>query len=535
MAEIAPIKTLQKAVEETLTPMIDSYEQELSPTYKMIFRDSGGVTRDNWGRNWILKKVFKTGLAGAYKYEAMDSGLTTMNTSTSSNDPNFNIYGTSAQTYWQGPDETTQPGYFNYDCGLIKGVGNLHVPAELMRVDQMDASLTDQLGAIIEGTARRVSLHNVVTFLSEAPSISGSVNTKKVPGIIATISSDEFAAVGSTIANGAVESGLSLSGGSIRRFEEAQEIDLYYIDTDDLILANDGVSAGVAASGLYVNVADPLAGTIDIINRTGGTVTIPASGTTVYVVQHGTYGDDITLSTDTPMEDVKLPYSLEMLQASSGEILGSSGSNTLDTDRHPWAKSYIQTHTGALSETALLQYLSRVEYAKGNQLKFDLAVTTPGVFVGYVENGVEGFYTYERNDAPLKLNQGYTQMDDTDIVMNAFGRKLRIRCDSFVGKGKLYGLVTANRNWKKHVPPRLRNAGSRGGTFDAGIEFMAPVLHPGNGGSIFAPVYGTTSSYYGQLASMLQAPFWYPYQILPDKLPSLQINGITESMGPVNS
>jgi hypothetical protein len=522
-------------VKETMVPRIDYHMGELSPTFRKIIKDSNSVAKDDWGRNWIVKKTFRTGLAGAFRFGPMEEGGTLLSHTTddalgSDVYPNFTIRGQVSQAGWPGPDASPSPGFFNWKFSLTKGKGNIFSTIDLRRIESLNATIGSEFTAMMDAAAEHVALTCCNSFFAE--DYTGQTNP--APGTLA-----KFESPGSgTIADNSVNSSaLVLTGGSIRRLADGQPVDLYHDDGGTWTRLNTGTGSEGA---LFVHIVDPLANAVNFINITGTAVTWPGSGD-VYIVPHRAYttaaGSDTTaLGSASPT--CYLPYGIESTLRSTGYLFGTSDAlnNAIDLAQHPHFKSYVQSVGGVIDEDQFRRYISRCMHAYGGRYVPETFIMQEGVLNGIID-GVSGMFTIERNGTPLTLNQGYNQIGDAEVVFHAFGKKFSLVSDSFVGKGKVYGVHMRNGNWKKHVPPRLTNAATNQ-VFDQGLEFVAPLITGGS--SIWMGVNSASSMQPGyvpasQITNQLQAPFYYPYQIMPDVIPGMKLTDVQGDLGPVNS
>lgn len=516
-----PYGTLGAIIRETLTPRIDYYTKELSPWFKTVFPSSKNVVKADWGRDWLVKKTFRTGLAGAFQFGSMTPGTAYLATGDTAA-PNFNIYGESSQSVWQTPNQATSPGFFNWQIGLTKGIGNMYIPAELRRVAATGAAIGDEFSANIDATAENVALNVCNAFFAETHTISG----KQVPGILATIATTTGGVFGAGAwASGTAKTAIPILSGSIRRFADGLQVDLWY--------DNDGTLTKINTGGpVFVNVTDDLADTIGLVNMGSGdsgssyAITIPTSGTTVYITPHMAYAaTSYVLASVQPYPN--LPFGIERVLINSGSLYGTAGTGGIDLSRHPVFKSYLINVGASLDEMELMRYIARWQRSRSTLFHPDTFVCSEGVFVGYVANGLEGVYNYERNAQALTIKGGVKDVGGSAMSFDAFGKTYFIKTDPFIGKGKMYGTVTRNQNWKRYVPPRLTNTRTHE-VFDAGVEFVVPLLNPG-ANDIFQGVKQAATA---ATTDMLEAPFNYPYQIVPDILPGIFAYGIQESIGP---
>jgi hypothetical protein len=520
-------------VRETMAPQIDYYERELSPFFKNKIATSAGVMPTKlggWGRNWEIIKTFRTGVSGTFGWADVDPvGNVALHPgidSPSDPNPNFQVFGTSAYQTWPSAAKTTAPAYFNWKFGLCRGKGNVHFPAELLRIDAMDAAIGEQYGALIDGCAELVAMTQCNAFHAESVTPAGA--TYPLDGIIGAVSAADFDLTDNLWPINTA-SDCTLTMGSIRRFAEGMPVDLYYVSSTTAYKMNDNSDD----LPVWVNIADAYGDKVTLFHTGAGSGTsdgidsgnsgnFPTSGT-IYLVQRGTYAENVDLSAAT---SPRLPYGWERVLKSSGTLYGTT-SGSIDLARHPWFRSYVIDNVGAtLDETLFLEYLARIFYARSFSMAPDEFWMTPGVFNSYITNGLEGVYFYERNGERVTLDQGVAGTPDSMMKFSAFGKTFSIGVDPFIGKGKCFGVVSKNNNWKKYVPPKLKGAGSKEG-FDQSVEWLVPVVNPGANG-----IFQGTKTSGGETTDLMEAPFSYFSQWVPDVLPGIVFKGCVEAYGP---
>lgn len=540
-----PAATLSNIVKETMSNQVDNYLSSLSPCWRRVIRDNTSASRADWGRNWQIIKLLRTGLSGTFEFSALDNGSVGLAATTSINS---NIYGASAGTTWPGAGFSTAPAYWQYRLSFVRMKGNMHFPAEIRRIDNLNSMVGNQYAAIIESTAQQMAFQLCNAFWADTATVTrADAATATVCGVLGTLTvgggAGQFA--DSDWASGTARTGLALTTGSVRRFEDGMRVSLYCWDTTDdkLVQMDYGTDAGAATGPVFVTLTNSLGDTIGLVNQSGRTITAATHiyGTTIYITLpnaipvaglHGTHYNTVELTSGVTAQG-NLPWGINTVMKNSGYLYGTVLSTGLVSDdglsltQHPRFKSYNQTVSAALDESLLLQYASRWQHARGQMFAVDEFWTTEGVFGGYVE-GIDGLYTYERNGSRLNAQGGVTgggENDEAVMTFAAYGKVYKIRTDPFISAGKLYGVVTRNNNWKKYVPPRLPGVKGYDG-FDNSIEFIVPMLTGSS--EIFQGI--KTSA--GATTDVLEAPFNYLYQTAADIAPGIVLSSITESIGP---
>ena len=550
---------VNNAIEETLEPRIMSNAHALSRCFRRVapnIANDGSVQKPDFSQDWYLRRLFMTGLAGAFKFGQMSPGSAYVDSTTlTTSKPNFNILGENAADTWQGPNQSTSPTYFQYFTPLSKGIGNMHAELEFIRTDQMNANKAALLSHIVDGAARKVALFMCNAFLAETATLTcqgGRIATFEAC-VLGSFDPGAGVTFSGTLDNANNVQTYTLVTGAVRRFQEGQEVDL---------IACVGTNhrwqrLNPAASPVHVNISNGGADTITLINTTGGDITIPANtvggGTTNYVliVPHGalsnqtfaaatanqSIGADVNASGTTYIS--VLPFGVERFLKNSGGLCGTSANfvttstptNSIDLARFPDYKSYVESLGSALDEQILIRRAARCDYAGlTDDNMWDEAWMTPGAFASYFDS-LDGFYNWERNGRRVDVSK---QGTGSSIGFSALGKEYSIETDPFIGKGKLYGLITRNSNIKMQQPPRIPGTRSGAG-LPSGVEFVVPKLNPGandiwQGAKIVNSSGSNTSA--GATSSLLEAPFWFPYQVMFDNMRGMKLTDITETMGP---
>lgn len=531
--------TFSNAVQQTLYPKIDEVQAEISPTWKSLFKNSSNVYRPYWGQNWLVRKVFKTGLAGSANFDKVGQATVGWNTDTSisgtsAQSPNFTNYGTGAQSVWQTPGQSVNPGYHQWVFPLWKMLGTAYIPLDLIRAAEQGANIYDEAEGIVEGTAMNVAYQRANAFFAETSTLTTATTSYVVtfPGCVLGEFDPATTAISALADQNALQ--VTLTAGAIARFEDGLPVDIFVSKTatDNLVCVNYNSSRIPA----FINVVDGTADTIQIVNLSGSAFLTAAntSGQKALIVPwksvditnaSGNWGagsSGVMTIAGTATAPVLLPHGIERILVSTGTLYGDYTATTgINVDRFKWAKSYLPGAVGsALDRTLLVRYIARMVHGRKYRRKMpNLFLTTEGAFAAYTES-VNGFEARQAQGQRMDFSdEGISE----DINFNAFGYRMSVRSDPFIGKGKLYGICAEDENWKVHMPPRLRNTVT-GKSFDPGVEFVAPLL---GANSYLQGVKSST----GATTDMLEMPFYLLYNIVPDYIPGMKLTSVGESYG----
>lgn len=485
------LETLDRTVTEDFGKSIMAASHDEDPWSSNLINSSMGVSRDGLGRGWQKFQVFKQGLGGAARWRPVTGNSIT----TSQDDNQFAIYGTAAPQTFPDLDEQTAPTYVQANITLKEMAGSFPVPTELLRLDQNPNNIANQVGAIIEASARRVARREILAFWGESATNSGTVGAyaKVNNSGNVTIKADGVVS-GST----AITEAMGLTRYMCLRFQPGESLDVYRNNSGTYTQKNTAASQPV-----FVAFVDPVAIEIKLIAYSGSDITL-------------TGGENHEL---WPRESSTLaagavtnhqPTALEQVIVNSGTVYGLSLTN------FPFFKSVVAAVNGSLTENVLNKFVGGFLVVKPASGKIDSLVTTPGVKNEYVNN-----LTYsgrrDRFSMPVSLGgEGFT----SDWGYQWDGTKMAMDTSSFCPEGTLFGLKLANGNWKKIVPPGIPGTGSDG-RFGDGVEFLGSMTH----NSIFVPAREPTSAAY---TDFLEAPFKRWLEYMPEYICGMKLTGLTE-------
>lgn len=538
---------INNAVQQTLVSRIDYWEHKKSKIWSRVAQTSDGLVPRDWGQDWRLRKLFKVGIGGTVGVGQMQPNTVFLGTDSATN-ANFGILGVSAGEVGLNPNNSTTPQYYVYQQPLSKLKGLMTVEQELTRLEKVDATKAKVCEDTIEGTAEKLGIYKSNLFWAETDTLAlrGGTYTATLEG--AVLAKIQVTGADVTIADGAASAALTITGGSIARFEDALEVDVICSSggSNDVM-----VRVNPADSPLFISGVDPLANALKLVNVTGGAVTLVGStnsGITpnyVFLVPHKaldnqswsatTAAATITLTANTTFVP-QTAYGIERVLKGSGSLFGTSAShatasaasNSIDLSRYPKYRSYVYDAGGnALDETFLLQLTARLEQAGYNdEERPNEWWTNPGVSSGFI-GAQDGLYVYQRNGQKVDINAGFSNAEGFEF--QGFGGPCRLMTDRYIGEKKLYGTNNSDgKAFQQIQPPRMPGTKSGEG-FMGAVEF----LNPSRGyNDIWAPVRKVVSSV-AYDSTLMGADFFMPYQLLPNSFRGMLVYNIGTSMAPV--
>lgn len=537
-----PSSALAVIIPEVLSKQIDVFATTMSPLVSQTVESSNNVFKPDWGRGaadgsgaqWCVNKTFEVGVAGTYAWAPVSgqtdmAGTATAIANAATATSRVNRY--SAQT---GAGFGTYPGvgysvgqsWFRYSITLAKLVGNMALPAEVIRSGNI--ALADPLQRTIKGTAANLAkglanaaLHE--TYTAQTNAVRGILGTIAVGGSAGQCAASEWTA-------GTVRT-VTLTGGAIQRFVDGMPVDLWGLASGGTTIYKINAPASYAGPLVVTNV-NGLGDAIGLVNLTGVSMRpdtvaggAAVAGTLLITEPGAIAGTSVDLSSTAPTQHI--PWSFDDVLKKTGTIYGADASYTgINVANHPEFQSIVEAINAPIDENVLGNFAARWSYARGLENAIDTYVMSPGVYSGFVQN-LNSIVVYEKNGQPLNPAVGYGTVDGAVATFEFEGKRYRFMCDPFMGRGKVYGLKLRDQNWKRYVPPRLKGVSGGPPGFVAGIEFIAPlrgfsdIWEPVN----YIPGTATTAT----VTDGLQAPFHYSVQYVADLVPGIVLTGVTEN------
>ncbi len=473
--------SISNAVRELLAPTVETTSKELSRIWRKLVTTNRGVGMDMVGRDWKVKKVFRTGLGGAFRFGQLGA----KNMLTDDTITQFGVYGDNAITVFPGLNETTTPGYVQSTITLVQGEGNLHIPLTLKRAAALGAMIGEPVQAVIQSTAERVAQTRINAFLIEDG--SGLLGTFTVGGTAFTINGD-----GDTVTLDAGQS-------AIQRFEDGTQVDIFDSTTNTKMNTSGPVLCG------RVN---PLGDDFKLFQFEGTTALLASTQYDLVIWDSG------RVSEGTDAAD--LPTSLSEIVVATGTLYN------IDLDKYPKRRGYVISNGGAaMDEITLFKIAARNRHGRAMPDMIDTYVASEGVWASYIESS-DVLYTAERNGATIRVNDGVEEQ----MFFSSFGRRYELLADDHITAGTIYGIKVRDDNFKVYVPPRIPGS-TANSMFEGGIEFLGNLL---GWTDIFggAKATGGTADD-GKTTDMLEAPFLMPYEIAPDVWGGQKITAVSEA------
>lgn len=478
------IDAVSKILKEGLNNGVRDARLKVDPLFEDIVQDSVSTVRDQYGRSWQALHTFVVSGAGAFRAYANSNGSDILYGET----PGSALYQTGT-TYdspraFPGLSEFVAPGFVQRTIGLKQWTGNIFMPHQILRSDKLTAAIGSMFEHTMKGTARTFAQWRANLFFQRE-------QTYRAIGTVATVTEYDGTAHQATDKNILI----TLATGRVRRFQPGMIVDILDA-SDNTTILNKGP--------LTVHSVDPLNSTIrlDSIQKTGGAFYdfngVVAAGDMLLLRNSVSAGPSGLKSwiTDTGSASI---YGMPLAQV-------------------PQLKSAIITNLAdTLTDSTLRRITGTICDAWGPDMEPNLFITTQGVLNGYLAE-LDDLRQVQVNGTTVSRKGGFSK----GTTFTYDGREKEFRASSLIDSGYLYGIKRDN-NIKRYVPPGLPGAGTNG-QVSGELEFIAPL---GGVSGIWSHVIDSN----GNMTDMVQAPFTMHEEYAPEVPQSLEIGGITESIG----
>lgn len=380
------------------------------------------------GRDWKWLQPVNVGIAGSGKFRAVDPANQWENAGTEGFP--MGLGATAGYQLYPVHTDATFLGFHQYSVTLSEYLGNMFFPHNLLRADQLNATMVELVALNIKGFVRRKVLDELRMFY-------GQVSNKSI-GTITLVSG------GTTSDATAV---VTLQDARVHMFPVGSTVDTYTTTTLDnagiVVLKQDFVNK-------QLTLGTRAAANFGAALATGDTLVI--SGT---ALSAGVAG-------------------LQDWLVSTGSVQG------VNTATLPQLLSLVDSTPQPLSEPLLNKYLGAIYDAYGPQV--DFGVTTTGVVNRYADTLRTGYglagataspYTIDRTTGPLKLSQGLEGSGGFPSISYSYGGKMiRIFASPFCPSGYAFFFKVGEGNILRLTPPTVPGMG-KSSLYGDEVEFIA--------------------------------------------------------------
>ena len=481
---------IQSTVEERLSEGVRDSLPRLDPFWKMFHDTYIGVSRDQIGKNWKAIHTFSESLHGAFKWVDVAGSAVDSTILTHSHIP-------SAVREYPGIEDTTMPGYFTMTITLAEGLGNLFVPQQYLRADQLDPAIGDTVGDLIRGCAQLTALQDIAAFYHTQTASTTLAETGVILGRVGDASPT----------NDATSITLGIKG-AVNQFYNGQHVEIRS-DTTPWATRHSTCQVVVDSVKYVPESTDEGYGEVTFKTKDGVT-TFSGVVTDDMIIQqdsigHGPHGPDHWLS------------------------IANTDCYGIDLTARKQFHSIVKASVGDLDETSLNQYFARAWKAYGTLNFPDAVLTSMGVTTALLDTsyGLANRFNRDLGERNV-LKMGFDEPGPGAYMFNGIPIKWFVSpympSDSDMSGtqngGRLWAMKTRDNNIRRYLAPPLPGS-KRHAQFGSEVEFVLGGRGPEG---IFKAYHSTT----GRSTEWREAPFNRHVEYAPAYLPGINLSGITE-------
>lgn len=530
----------QDRIEEVINKNIDVILPGLDPIWQNTITTSQGVgPADAIGRDMKILRVFQGGMTGVLEQAAPRHDFPLYGDDTDTFGTRMHLQNV-VQTF---PDPREGPNQSPYRLGIPMRsmVANIMWTLGELTAEATPAFIGQILAPKLEGFARNIS-HTLCNYFYINENTYYQLDTclDTEATILGTLE-----VVSGTTTSTIWRFKTKVTGYAIDRFYPGQRVDFY--DSTGTNRLNDSESAAASQTGAtrykcFVESVDELEGKISFVcsecpfpqylsSSSNGETASWADGpgqNSVIVYANSGLGDWADGGTASFTGFAGINSWLK----GSGNLLGNDydSSNAIDVDTYPEHKSFTYAMgSQPMTEHVMRQLLRRFHAAKNKYGQYvDTCIASDGVWLAYEATRI-GREWVDRTNRVASMNAQGLQSDANfggwSFTMD--GRTYKGLTSCYVEDGVIYFVRTGGGNWKKYVPPDIKNTKS----FDRlapfiPFRFVASSLTGLQSNQL--PVYLTSSgdaSAMNLVSEASQMPGWLRMQLVPDQFSGMKITG----------
>lgn len=502
---------LNSVIREKIGDAVFDSLPKTDPVWPEIAASSLGVNRGGagLGRDFLIKKVFKTGVGGWGHWSAVINPSGDLLDTEAGTPVGARVPGT-PRTY-PSYSEGTIGEYLTVDSQLVKRFGNIFIDENTLLADSMDASIHNLVGDRITDAGMDFGLAMTLAFYAEDGLGSGSNIDNHFATVGATHTDPDDSGNAAVVGDSAVT--LNISRGEINNFRPGQRLELF--DTAGTVrrhaasntLRNDGTA------WLRVDSVDPFGETVVLRLHGGGTFDTEIVTGDILIQERDPTATATDIRNTSAAGKSRQPYGLFSFIKNSGTLFGENGDTGISLATAPQFSSLVDTSlSGVLTETDLNQFMGRFWHRLAGLVELDTFITTMGVLNGFF-TGIDGAARWERNNTTPQARLGWS---DWNYTLN--GRSMRVMISRGLTAGNLIGLQLKNKNLEMFIPPESADSTQTDGRVSNLVRFINP-------GNIFKVAMVSSLS-----SDQREAPFNSHLQLFPRQPQSLRLGSFAETI-----
>lgn len=527
--------THSNRIEEVINKDVDVIMPGLDPCWMDTIVTSQGVgPADQIGRDMQIIKVFQTGMTGVVEQNGPQGNWALFG---NDGDTPFGkrLHTMALTRAFPDPQEGANQTPFRLGVPMRAMLANIMFTLGELQAEATPAFIGQVVAPKLEGFARHIA-HQLCT--------SWYVSQNQSYRLCAVSNLDVTAGV----ANGVFNFNFQPDNEACDRFYPGMRIDFYDGNTRNNETGNNRIPVFVSAVDELTNTVycvtqyDPTAGS------TAGTVgNFGAAVANADIVVWANSGEPNTGATGTPSFTGIAGINSWLKDGSDGTLTGTPSAGAGDELKllgseatsdfvsiadHPEMKSLGYNLGGAMLTEHVLRQLCRRFHAAKNKYGYymDTLIASEGVWLAYEASKIGR----ERIDRTNTLGGASPQGYNSDSSFGGFkitmdGKTYMSYTSTYVDDGIVYGIRKGGNNWKRYVPPDVRNTRP----FDRNAPFIPfkfvasaltglstnqlPIFQSNVAGGNFTPPSGSSILSSTRVTEGSQMPGWLRMQLVPDQ------------------
>lgn len=471
---------------------------DADPVFADIEASSFGVMPDTeTGKGYLHIKSYKDGLAGAAWWQ--QSGGPAENSSAAET----NITGTvgfQAGSGYPGRRFMRHSTNFRRQLRLVQYKGNITLPEEYFRADQLSATIAPLVLMEVEDVKERMVFDRASSFYT-----GNGASVDNVLGTVLTLSSGGVQATDTTAT-------VTLASGEhVRRLYKGQHVELWNSAGTVRRHSDAAALSGSSTDLCIVDSYDPHGNTLKLALLSGTWETTVAATDVIIALNDPTNsGVDVTDPSRRPVS----PYGFRDWMKSSGNIFEEQNTTGISLSTRQMMQSIVVDFGGnVITDQDFHRYFARHDNAVGAKVKLDTIITSHKAVNGYLDF-TDDQSSVERNGVFRKPRIGY---DRLEYIFS--GTPVEFKISRWIDDDMMVAMKLKDQNVKRMVrPPLVGSNGASSAQERDGVEFVLAMTEGG--------IFRRANESDGSVSDFLEAPYTRLEQIAPDWPQGLLFTGL---------